>query len=474
MAFLWSVCLLVMASNAIPIGLQGGVGIEALNNFKDEALPKILSGLGHKEMPVMTKTVGHGTFTLTLQIRSLVLGDLTVNTKDSKVSFLTPDTIMFDLTQITGTAQFHWLYDTPLGGDGGIGRVTILNTTALLVVRLSEADLRLKVTVEQADVSIEDIAIQFSGNPTAESMNWILNSFKGEIQEALTKQLNDSLVEEAQEFFDQLFADAPLVIPLGSDSPLGVNYSLPLAPKVADRYLELYSLAVVVEIKDPVSNPPLPHPCVLPAFNMTGGQIQLSVSEYTLNSALYATVRAGLTDFTVTNQMVKGGYLNTNMLDNFLPGIKRRFGANEPCELHCNVARYPSIHMFSNGISGAVTFNCGIVVVSAHETAVQLALPANFTGNFELKNWTVIGSIQDIEIISVDVVSSALGININPTELKEFLNTMLKLVLPTLSNSIFNKGLPLPAFPGLNTTDSSLVIKEGYLYVEATPHYDFS
>jgi hypothetical protein len=32
----------------------------------------------------------------------------------------------------------------------------------------------------------------------------------------------------------------------------------------------------------------------------------------------------------------------------------------------------------------------------------------------------------------------------------------------------------MPAFPSLDVTDSSLVIKEGYLYVEAPPHYDFS
>lgn len=467
--------LLVLSTTALPIGLQGGIGIDAINNFKDQALPAILKEATLSDYPTITKTVGKSYFTLTLQVRELKFSELSVNAKDSKVTFVSPNRIQVDMKQLTGAASFRWLYDTPMGNDEGIGKLALIDAYSSLIISLAEAEGRLIVTVEDAVASIGDINIEFSNNPTAETMNWVVNSFKFDIQEALLKQLNTSLGEETQEFFDYIFQGPSTVIPFGDGSPLGIDYALPKAPLVSNSYIEVYSLGVIVELDQPNSEPPIDLPVELPAFRQGDGQIQVSVSEYTLNSGLYATVNSDKAKFTITNEMLPSIVrLNTQTLENFLPGIKQKYGDNKDCELQCTVAEYPTVNLMPDSVVGTSTFVCGVYVIKAKETAVELSLTTNFKGSFSIEDWKVVGKIDSIEVEAIDLISSTID-NLSTTgDLKNLLNTALKISLITISSSIFGQGIPLPTFKGLNVEDSKLEIHEGFLQIETTPQYDFS
>lgn len=472
MVLLWPV-LLCLTATALPIGLQGGIGVKTINDFIVEAVPAILQQVKSSEFPPITQKFGKLYFTVTLQVRDLVLTELSIDSKESKVSFEGPDLIHIELKQFTGAASFKWLYDSSLGGGAGGGQVSFMEPYATLILRLGEKDGKLKVTVEGALISISEINMQLNGTPIGESLTWLVSAFKDEILGALAKNLSASLGSSAQAFFDAILAEPSTIIPFGEGSPLGIDYYLPKAPLVTEDYLELYSHAVIVQITNPVTQPPIGLPVPLPAFNSTGGQIQLSVSEYTVNSGLYATVNAGLANFTITNAMLGVDSLNTNSLNVLLPDLKKKYGNDQECELRCSVLPYPSVKFIAKFVNGTATFDCEIYVIEAQEAPVKVNLTTNFNVTFRIEDWKVVGKINEIEVEEVKKVASL--VNIDVGSLKYFLNLALKGALPTISESIFgNSGIPLPSLKGIDLEDLILETYVGYMFIQATPKYDYS
>jgi hypothetical protein len=467
MFLVWSALLLSLA-NSLPIGLQGGLSIAAVENFKDEALPQILKSIGEQELPPFSRTVGQKYIPVTVEVTEVVMKDLAVNTEDSRVIFTSPDKIEVELKSITGIAAFKWGVKVPSNNQEGVGSFSLKETKASIKIRLSAQDLRLRVTVEEASVFIGDVGILFAGNPSAHVANLVINTFKEELQGALSKQLNASFAVGFQAFLDDLFLEAPLIIALDED--LGVNYSLPLSPVVTPDYLEIYSLGVIVELAHPDSDPPISVHGALPHFNVTGDQIQVIVTEYTVNSGLYAGVNAGLVKFTVTAEDTPT--LNTLILSKILPGIVKKYGV-KPCKLECSAQEYPAVNFIPGTIQGLATFMCAIEVAEVQEPAAQVDITIDFTGSMEIEDWTLKSSIDDIQISALEVIATASGIQCDAATIQTYLNSILEYTFSTIGEALFGGGLELPTMKGVDMRRSSVTVQEKYLLVETTPEYSF-
>mmetsp|Transcript_16648 Transcript_16648/g.29948 ORF Transcript_16648/g.29948 Transcript_16648/m.29948 type:complete len:475 (-) Transcript_16648:33-1457(-) len=468
LALLTTVCV-----SAIPTGMTIGIGINAVNNFKNVALPVILEDIG--VIPIGEIQVDNdrkGYLHATVTISNLVLGEISVDAENSEVNFMSPNSIDVNVTDIQGAAHFSWSYSTVLSSERGSGRLSLKDTIGTIAVDLYETDMLLNITVTSVEVDIGDIEVQFSGNLQADKVNMILGAVKNKLLEVIEEQLNENLKFVTQSFLNDFIQyTSPPIISFGEDDALALNYSLSADPYVTSSDLSLYFLGQIVDAKNPTDYT-IEEPVLMPSFNTTGRQVQIQLSQYSINSGLFAAVNAGLIYFVVTNSDLGSNVLNTNFLDTLLPGIKAKYGANQECELQCTVAQYPSVKLLDDNVEGTLTLDCGIYVISAREDALELGIATIFAATFDLKDWTIQITIQNIEVTSVTVISSSLSSTINVTQLKIFLNGALKLLLPTLGESLFGSGISLPELYGVDLRDSDLIIEEGYLYVEATPNYD--
>jgi hypothetical protein len=463
-----ALCLLAGLANSIPIGLQGGLSAAALDNFKDKALPEIIDSIGTQELPPISKTVGSKVLPVKVDVHELVVQDIWVNTHSSTIALCPPDLIEVQLKEVTGTVAFKWGFSTSIAEDTGMGLLTLRDTKATMAIRLSEHDLRLRVTVEKASVSIGDVHIEFTGNPTAEAVKFVLKVFKDEIENSLSKHLTVSLANATQSFLDKLLGDVPLVIPLGP--ALGMNYSLPISPSVSLDYLELYSLGVIVDLTNPEPNPPHLEASLLPHFDIVKEQVQVAVSEFTVNSGLYAGVR--LIQFTVTDDEVI--QLNTSILKFILPGIAKKYQEDQSCQLICKAKEYPEVSFIPDSIQGTTTFLCDVKVVGVEEPVVSLEISSAFSGAVYLEDWKLQGSITAIEILALKVKHITEDVSCNTGSLQLYLGSLLNLNLHKIERAVFGGGLELPTVRGVVMTEGSVSIGEHYLLVEGSPEYNFT
>jgi len=72
------------------------------------------------------------------------------------------------------------------------------------------------------------------------------------------------------------------------------------------------------------------------------------VSDYLINSALYAANEAGLFYFNVSSNLIPSSSpikLDTTDLEGFVPGLVQKYGANKPVDLICRGLNNPIVNL---------------------------------------------------------------------------------------------------------------------------------
>lgn len=475
MLVVW-ISFIIGLANCLPVGVQVSLSIKAVEEFKDKALPSILASIGEVEVSPISKSSSLRTYAFKADLTNILMGDIGVNAADSEVQFNSPNEIDVSLRQLRGEGSFAYSVSCPLGKGQGLGKVSLNDARATMRILLEEVDHRLRVIVDYAIVTIDDLQVELSGSTSAAVVSWFLDIFKHELELAFSKQLDAALATSMQAFLDNMLVKAPLFIPLWDNAPLAMDYSLPMTPVVSADHLELYSHGAIFELEQPAPD----RSCIiisgLPAYDPLGASLQVAVSEFTINSGLWAAVDAGLVTFTLTEEMLKGDspmHFNADILNAFLRGIKAIYGADKLCEVVCRALKYPSISLVSDSLQGIALFDCSLEVLGAGKSALDFDIWMDFTGSFKVIDWTLVGGLEDVELSSVQITSCAIGILSDPVTLKNLLSGALNRAKPAINKAFFGEGVALPAVDGVDMQNSAATIGEKYVLAEATPTYKF-
>ena len=471
--------LLVSLSKASTTGFVTGLTSDAINDFKDSALPFILSQAEDTEIPSQTYHVGHGRFKVLLMASNIKVSALELDVEKTKVEFSEPDRISLTIAGISGESSLDWSYDSALAGDQGSASIDLLETTAAMDVKLQEDQGKIVVEIENMVLSIRDLKIQILNNPSADLANWVLSVFNDKLKDLIEESVSGNLKETFQRELNKIIGTYPSIINIG-ETPLAVNYSLSTPPKVTDQYLQINSLGLFLNKDKPELNPPIPAPKELPDFNPDSKDIQSFVSDYTINSAFYSAFTAGLLQANITSESVPSIspiQLTTSSLDNIIPGLVKKYGKNKKVDLACEAQKSPVISLQadeSHGlIKGEIDTACGVIVRDEGQ-AVVLDMVLDFNGTAYLKDSFLKGSLKGMEITQLEARDNVLDKPVDTQGMMDLFNMAIELVLPSLDTLIFGKGIPLPKIDYVDLTDSEVVIKDGYVYVQATPHYNFN
>jgi len=213
------------------------------------------------------------------------------------------------------------------------------------------------MTVSAMNFQISDINIVISNSPIANVANWLLSVLKDNFIADLTAALNQYGPPTLNSVLGEVLGQYSTTVNI--TDTLAINYQLTQDPVVvSSSYVQLSVLGQFIDLTHPnlnITNFVTPPP-KLPGFNPADGEIQVFVTEYTLNTGLYAGLSSGAFSGEVTPDTPGIGYmLTTTVLDSAFPGLVNMYGEDEPCTFACAAVAPAPTFTLTQGTPGSIT-----------------------------------------------------------------------------------------------------------------------
>lgn len=165
------ILILITLTTSIFTGASFGFTQEAVENFKDDVLPYILSKQQSIPVPDQYFNFGKGVFRVIFMIQNSTIYNLNLDVKNTRLVFAAPDIINANIENLSGKVALKWSYESNLGADGGNAMINLEKTLSSFKIKLSTVNGRPLVSIEELLVNIGDLNIQFIGSPTADVAN---------------------------------------------------------------------------------------------------------------------------------------------------------------------------------------------------------------------------------------------------------------------------------------------------------------
>jgi len=472
---LLALCALVGA--ATPTGIEVGLSQQTFDNFKNTLLPQLLAELSDVTLPNYSKILGNGFFKVSVLVSKVHATNFNLDLENTGLTLVGPNSAEIKASGLTGQMTFTWAYESPLGGDSGQGSVEIQDFLMSATLVLGQINGAPHMTVSAMNFQISDINIVISNSPIANVANWLLSVLKDNFIADLTAALNQYGPPTLNSVLGEVLGQYSTTVNI--TDTLAINYQLTQDPVVvSSSYVQLSVLGQFIDLTHPnlnITNFVTPPP-KLPGFNPADGEIQVFVTEYTLNTGLYAGLSSGAFSGEVTPDTPGIGYmLTTTVLDSAFPGLVNMYGEDEPCTFACAaVAPAPTFTLTQGtpgSITGSITMECDLLVQK--NRTVSMSIASTFNTEASLENWVLNLTLTHTEVSSVTVINSLLNPRPSGEALEAFLNLLVQGVLPSAFLSIFGQGITLPTYEGVDLSDATLSIMTGYLSIQATPVFTF-
>lgn len=339
------------------------------------------------------------------------------------------------------------------------------------------------VAAGSTNVNVGDFDIHFSGGICGFVANLIKDIadffFKSSVEHLVENEIDSILTSFINTDANNILNSIPIDIPLPLHPPYDIaelEFSLTDNPTFASGYIgaDIEGGVVNKATKTPA---PFPAPSIPTFVNSSADHyIQIFLSPYVIESAVWVYQQAGLANATVHHDLIPASFpvqLNTTDLAIIAPGIKTSFpndwvdiGIKVPEGTKANVTSSPSAGVALNvplqlefnaettsGDKNAFTLGC------TFSGAIALTAVLNASSGYPM----IAGNLSYLEC-PLQVLSSNVGA-VNPGLAKDLVNFVLADVIVPLVNDVLTIGIPLPTLDGLTFRDVDIVNGDGYVLV---------
>jgi len=473
--------LAFVVANLVVLGLSSKAGVEvgftsdALESLKKDALPSVLHKIGNIQIPEQEGTIGKHWYEIKVKAYGIVVSGIDADIDSSEIQFKPDHEFAVKINGITAKANFQYHYDVDsIESGGGSGDIDISDTNADAVVEVTESKGKPVVGIESSNVTLGKLDIKFGNDPLGYIANFLISLFKQKLTGTLEQEINKAIKNSGQKAIDKALSTLPIYISFGG-IPLAVDYSLPSDPLVRSDYVQASAAGIFLDTDHPNYSPPVSPPVDLPGFDANGKQIQVMLTDYTLNTGLYACYKVGIINYNITSSVIPSSSpikLDTTSLNDIIPGLVSKYGSSKPCNLLCYASGQPSIKSTSGKIQGDVEMACEVQVEGVYKVAT-FGNSIDFSASAVLNKWVVNAKLNKVEVNAIKITENNIGSNIDVDSLKTSLNFILKIAVPTIDQKVFSKGIPLPKINQVNLDNGEVTIQDGYLFIEATPIWNF-
>lgn len=458
-------------------GVEAGVSQQTFDNFKNTLLPQLLAELSTVTLPNYSQILGSGFFRVSVLVSKVHCTNLNMDIENTGLTLVGPNSAQIKASGLTGQMTFTWAYESPLGGDSGEGAVEIQDTSMSATLVLGQTNGVPHMTVSAMNFQVSDINIVISNSPIANVANWLLSVLKDDFIADLTAALNQYGPPTLNSVLGEVLGQYSTTVSI--TDTLALNYTLTQDPVVvSSSYVQLSVLGQFIDLTHPDQNINefVNPPPSLPGFNPASDEIQVFLTDYTLNTGLFAGMSSGAFTGEVTQETPGiGSMLTTTVLDSAFPGLVDKYGSDQPCAFSCAAVAPAPYFTLTQGTPGSITgfivMECDLLVQDSQ--TVSLSISSSFNTEASLENWVLNLTLTHTEVSSVQVLDSVLQPPPSGETLEAFLNLLVQGVLPSAFLSIFGQGIALPTYQGVDLSDATISTMNGYLSIQATPVFTF-
>ena len=361
-------------------------------------------------------------------------------------------------------------------GSGSVD-ISVSGTSATLGVLVTAAALHPHLVATAINLAIGSIDLTFNGS----ILDWLLNLFKGYIEDriksGLTSAFSAAIATVIAKQIDPALAAMPMAIPLSHAPPPyntnEVRFGLTDNPTFTAAYMAVDLQGDVVPIADQ-RDPPIAPPA-LPPWTAASADyaVQLQLSSYTPESALYAFYSAGALSWLLPPADLPLGLNTTAGYALIAPGLPAAY-PGRPVEMNVSFASLPNITFSPSGIAVAALLRLDWIVLpangSAPVAAFSLLAQTDFSGaivaraaNGTAQPAALVASIAYINS-TLTTLTSTVG-PVNTPLLQALVDDVLAGVIVPIVNALIATGLPLPQIDGVTLVNPAVIYNNGFVTV---------
>lgn len=459
-------------TSAAPAGLAAGMDLSLIKNIKNYVMPTILHDINSLQLPRIDYKGGY--------VENLAF-HFNLESNDSVDFSFDPAQNAVVLTasnlngQITGNFKQRLLLISATGKfkaafkDGGIS----LKVVVPLHNQLVNGRLLPKIEVSTFNIAFDTkkISISIWGGFLADIGDIFIGLFKSTIIKAIGNGINGKVGPQMSASLQAavLASNGIMSLPKG----LAVDIQFPHDPMVTSQYLGLYLNATVFNA---TTGYKVPNSVISDVqLNFTSSnQILLDTSRWTIDSVLQVIQDTDILDATITQETlgpVWGSmYLNTTFGDSVLPGLKPKYGADQPMSIRIFTSKAPTSFFHPDEIGIETTFDIQVFVKEDMACSFRV-IDADGSIKVFLQKGVLSFQVLTLYLNEATVLSSQIG-DIPVWEMKTFVNWAIKLGIPFI-NGFLNKGLELPSlyFGIIKIQDATFTAMDGFVQIGIVPEF---
>ena len=343
-----------------------------------------------------------------------------------------------------GSAHIHakWKFISK-SMDADIG---VKNTGFACQIQLLSHGGKPNIQVDSVHISLTggDVSIHIHGDIINKILEFIANLLKGHFVSQIVGQLQSKLPPVITTTVNSKLNTLPSDVALGSS--LNLKYGFPFNPYVKDQYL-FTAISGFVHPKD-TPNPPPYEPSDMPEFDGANPKgIQFFFGDYIVKSSIDSLFSLGL--MTVAFQK--------HVLDHDIKMV-------------CKATKSPKFD-FINAIDVTVSAYCDVNFDADPKNKFGLKAEVHVNMKEYMKAAVIFFTIVEAKFTQLEyVIENPIDIN----WFKDGVNTVLAVIVEIINADLGQRGIPLPTIQGIDYTDTSQYVKQGYIEICTTPVFHFS
>lgn len=495
-ALIFSIFLGICTANAssglenIGGGIKLSVKDDLIESLKIKLLPEILSKLNNFTVADQELFLDFKIAKLNIDLKNILitLNTTAIGDENFQVSFKDPNRIIFEASGIQGSVTFNDSFT--LG---------FLKEHSKVNAELYSFGLKVEFALDQIEskqskgkflplISLQNIEVNldFEYNLQGDWLIKIANShlIKGFVIKLIKNQINSVLSGSLKKTINQTISNAISNLPANAiidGKFLSFDYEILSAPKIQkDKFLTLNLEALLFNSEIPQTLSPPFNFTEIPDFNDTGKDLELMLSEYTINSALYTMWLSGLLQLKLDTSLIPAEFpvkLNTTALDIVFNGVSAKYGVDRPIELNCAALDNPIFKLAKENFDFSSNFECKIFVLTNNTeleqaywfnsrlgASVRFALEENGHANVNI-NYAIVDNSQMLQTTVQET---------NMENIENLINFVSSVGLPYVNkNYLNNLKINIPVLNGVDFNNSSVVVKDKYVDFHITPDVNY-
>jgi hypothetical protein len=291
----------------------------------------------------------------------------------------------------------------------------------------------------------------------------------------LTEKISEFTKSELGKFIEKTLPYYPI-----PNTDLAVDISLVTVPKIESDFIIFNLNGAIVNQKIPSTlNPPFEIPENLLNYDKFGKKLQVFLTDYALNSALYTLQQSDLLEYTIKPEQIQdnkfGLKLDTTFIDFILNGFSNIYGKDRLALINCKASTNTKVALTADNIDLLINAECSIFVKKdlEYDQAITFGTTILTNVNAEVnENGTIKACINSLSIMNSKIIESKVP-DANIVNIEFLVNSFVTIALPIINEKYLKEiHVDIPHFNGLVFDESFAKIAGNYVKVEVTPAFE--